>query len=300
MGVVKLNQELGKVVTIGPLQQNLYYKFDYDSRSFDVNMEFQHFHDFYEIFIPLEEDTGHLLEGEMHHLMPLDIVMVKSGVLHKTYYPPNNKPKKRLIINFFFERNDIAFEKAYAEIFSLFEQKTPIYRFEKEVMAPFLQDMNHIFELSCGLSKEEAPLTAFAIHHLFMGLLYKLYVVRHKNRYEREEQQDSLTSKIYAITSFIHHHYEKELSLQQISEQFFMSPYYLSHQFKKVTGFTLVQYIQMTRIKNAQQLLLTTDLNITVIADLCGFTSFSQFNRVFNKFCETSPSKFRRAGGKSK
>ena len=35
------------------------------------------------------------------------------------------------------------------------------------------------------------------------------------------------------------------------------------------------------------------------IADItahCGFTSFSQFNRVFNKFCHTSPSQFRLNG----
>ena len=36
-----------------------------------------------------------------------------------------------------------------------------------------------------------------------------------------------------------------------ISPKIFISPYYLSHQFKSVTGFTLINYIQMTRVRNA-------------------------------------------------
>ena len=88
----------------------------------------------------------------------------------------------------------------------------------------------------------------------------------------------------------------QELSLDYISKKFFISPYYLSHQFKSVTGFTLINYIQMTRVRNAQQLLLYTDMKIADITAHCGFTSFSQFNRVFNKFCHTSPSQFRLNG----
>ena len=55
----------------------------------------------------------------------------------------------------------------------------------------------------------------------------------------------------------------------------------------------LINYIQITRVRNAQQLLLYTDMKIADITTSCGFTSFSQFNRVFNKFCHTSPSQFR-------
>jgi AraC-like DNA-binding protein len=52
----------------------------------------------------------------------------------------------------------------------------------------------------------------------------------------------------------------------------------------------------MTRIRNAQELLLYTDLKIKDIVGRCGFTSLSQFNRVFNKICGASPSDYRRGG----
>ncbi|MEK4291367.1 helix-turn-helix transcriptional regulator [Paenibacillus sp. FSL R7-0163] len=73
-----------------------------------------------------------------------------------------------------------------------------------------------------------------------------------------------------------------------------MSSYYLSHQFKLITGSTLTEYIQMTRVRNAQQLLIYTRLKISEIAGQCGFNSFSQFNRIFNKLSGVSPSEFRK------
>ena len=108
----------------------------------------------------------------------------------------------------------------------------------------------------------------------------------------------SLTSKVYSITSYIHEHYKENLSLDFLAKQFYISSYYLSHQFKKITGFTLINYIQMTRIRNAQQLLLSSDkMKVTAISNSCGFVSFSQLNRTFNKYCGTSPSKFRATKG---
>ena len=85
----------------------------------------------------------------------------------------------------------------------------------------------------------------------------------------------------------------EELSLESLAEQFYISTYYLSHRFRQVTGYTLIHYIQMTRIRSAQYALINTREKITDISAACGFTSFSQFNRVFNKFCHTSPSQFR-------
>lgn len=50
----------------------------------------------------------------------------------------------------------------------------------------------------------------------------------------------------------------------------------------------------MTRVRNAQQLLIYTRLKISEIAGQSGFNSFSQFNRIFNKFSGMSPSEFRK------
>ena len=137
------------------------------------------------------------------------------------------------------------------------------------------------------------PLTQQFIHCHFLQFLATVAQHAGESSYEPQELSDSITQKVYAVTSYIHRHYASELSLEYLADKFFISPYYLSHQFRRVTGFSLINYIQITRVRNAQQLLLYTDMKIADITTSCGFTSFSQFNRVFNKFCHTSPSQFR-------
>lgn len=276
------------ITEINEPEDKLYYKFDYDKRSFDVNMEFQHFHEFYEIFILLDEDAGHIIEGNFYDIQLFDIVLLKKNVLHKSYYPEGS-PKKRLIIDFMFESDCSSLIPCFKELVSIFNDPTPIYRFNEKDRKIVFGLINEIFTIS----KTNHSLKELLIHQKFIEFLCCIYTYKDKNIYKHESKLNSITDKIYAITSFIHTNYFNELSLDYIADKFFISPYYLSRQFKKVTGFTLVNYIQMTRIKNAQQLLINTDFRITAIAQQCGFTSFSQFNRVFNKFCNVSPSQFR-------
>ena len=50
----------------------------------------------------------------------------------------------------------------------------------------------------------------------------------------------------------------------------------------------------MTKVRSVQALLINTQTPITEAAMTCGFTSFSQFNRVFRKHIGMSPSQYRK------
>ena len=50
----------------------------------------------------------------------------------------------------------------------------------------------------------------------------------------------------------------------------------------------------MTKVRNVQSILLNTRMPITDAALSCGFTSFSQFNRVFQKHIGMAPSQYRK------
>lgn len=86
-------------ITINNAEAPLYYFFDYDERSYNINMEFQHFHQFYEVHILLDGKASHIIEGDYYALQPYDIVFLRPALLHKTEYPVG-APRKRLIINF--------------------------------------------------------------------------------------------------------------------------------------------------------------------------------------------------------
>ena len=276
-------------IEIGRPGKNLYYFFDYDERSYSINMEFQHFHQFYEMYIFLDDKAGHLIDGVWFDMRCCDIVALRPSLLHKTFYP-EGQPSKRLIIQFSIPPMISAFENCMKSVYSIFEGDCPIYRFEDPYKKAVLEKLNDIYYLS----QNPNELTDLAIHNKFIEFLSLIYLYRDKNVYSNRSDFDNITNKVYSITAYIHSHFTEDISLESVSREFFISSYYLSHQFKRITGFTLTDYVQLTRVRNAQTLLLSTDKPITDIAFLCGFSSFSQFNRAFNKFLHLSPSAFRK------
>lgn len=277
-------------IRIKPYGTSFFYYFDWDERSYAVNMEFQHFHQFYEILIYLDEQqAGHLIDGSWHDMRCMDIVAIRPSLLHKTAYP-DGATCKRLIINFAFPCMPAPLDEYTQKLLSIFDKELPFYRFEGKYKNLIFEKINDIFYLS----KTPNELTELAIHNKFIEFLSLIYLYQEKNTYFDHMDFDNITNKIYEITAYIHSNFTEPLSLNEIAARFYISNYYLSHQFKRVTNFTLTEYIQLTRIRNAQTLLVSTDKPITDIAFSCGFSSFSQFNRTFNNFVGTSPSKFRK------
>ena len=276
---IKVNEE----------NDTLFYFFDYDSRSADINMQFQHFHTFYEICIMLSPDAVHFIEGVPHKLEPFDLVGISPNVLHKSQYP-TGKNCQRIIIQFNMPKTVAGLSNEYEQLLQLFHQEVPIYRFDRELQEKLYRKLNEIYRLA----QKTDSMRNLIIHMKFIEFLTLMYLHREKNQYSNESEMSATERKIYSITSFIHNHYSEELSLDMLAEKFDISQSYLSHQFKLVTGFTVTDYIQMTRIRNVQALLVGTQIPITEVAAPCGFNSFSQFNRVFRKHIGISPSVYRK------
>ncbi len=74
-----------------------------------------------------------------------------------------------------------------------------------------------------------------------------------------------------------------------------MSEAYFSRYFKGATGTTFSQYLNYVRVNNAVRLLQNThDTPMTEIADLCGFATIRNFNRIFKELTGFSPSRLPR------
>ncbi len=268
----------------------LFYVFDYGVRSDSVNMEFQHFHDFYELFLLADDHASHIIEGEYFSLQRFDLVLLKPSSLHMTIYPKGENPKARLIVAFRIPSDIPGLSRQLKRLLSVAEEVPPIFRFSGSLQTKMLSLFNDIYLLGTELR----PGYEIIIHSKFLELLWLLQSNRNANLYTKQEITDSITQKIYEVTSYLHTQYPEELSLPEVAKHFSVSTFYLSHQFKRVTGSNFVSYLQQIRVRNAQQLLLYSTLKIKEICEACGFSSFSQFNRVFSKFCKVTPSAFRK------
>lgn len=273
---------------------DIYFFFDYDERFAAINMEFQHLHPFYELMLYLgEQKAKHYINGVPYEIKCGDIILLKPGLLHMSEYPAGN-PSDRLIIQFSLPNTNKELKHFHQILLSVFDAGCPIYRFADPVRKQIVGDFNIMFTY---LHREECTDTSLGKHmlyHYFIEFLYHIYSNQDQNIYSPQKESDGLTQKIYEINNYILSHYSENLTLDSLSKQFFISPFYLSHQFKEINQFTLTEYIQNTRIKNAQYLLMSSGLSITDIAAQCGFNSFSQFNRLFRRYCGCSPSNYQK------
>ena len=95
------------------------------------------------------------------------------------------------------------------------------------------------------------------------------------------------------IQDYIDTHYTEALTLQSIGDALHISPYYLSHVFKKEVGYSPMQYLLRRRIGEAQTLLLTTSLPVGQISEKVGYDTQSYFNQQFTKQMGMSPGRYR-------
>ena len=95
------------------------------------------------------------------------------------------------------------------------------------------------------------------------------------------------------IKEYIDRHYHEPLSLQEIGNALNISPYYLSHVFKGMSGYSPIQYLLRRRLGEAQTLLISTDLPIIDITLMTGFDTQNYFNAQFTKHVGVSPKRYR-------
>ncbi len=270
----------------------LFLLVDYSSRSYPMNMANQHYHDFYEIFMTLEDEAAHLVNGRYLQLHKGDLIFLRPQVLHMSIYPKRNTIQKRLVINFNFPVPSLGLDYQIGKIKALFDHDAPVLRLPPEYLAKLVKHINSIF--TAGKARKSGwQLEMLSLFTLFM--LEAARMEKH-NIYSEKNLPGLPDLKMYAITEYIDIHYMEPLSLREIAEKFAISPFYLSHQFTKVMGMSFVTYVQKVRIRYALQMLSYTGARIHDIIAECGFTSSSQFNRTFSAFCGMSPSDFRKLG----
>ncbi len=87
--------------------------------------------------------------------------------------------------------------------------------------------------------------------------------------------------------------YSSHYTLELLAREYGVSPSSLSHQFKRITGSSVMGYLNSCRLASAKNYLSKTKMSVGEIVDLCGFSDSSNFSRTFKKLNGMSPSQFR-------
>ncbi len=110
---------------------------------------------------------------------------------------------------------------------------------------------------------------------------------------QSESRADSGCRQCTIVKRYIDQHFKESLTLDQLSEAAHMNKYYLSHAFKREYGISPINYLISCRIEESKNLLTETDISISQIALILGFSSSSYFSQVFHKAQGISPMDYR-------
>lgn len=100
-------------------------------------------------------------------------------------------------------------------------------------------------------------------------------------------------SLLSLLTKFIDENFDKDISLESVSDVIKVSPFYLSKLFKKETGMNFIDYLTEFRIKKAKEFLSSPTNNVKDVCFMVGYKDPNYFARVFKKMCGITPTEYR-------
>ena len=98
---------------------------------------------------------------------------------------------------------------------------------------------------------------------------------------------------IVKARAFIDRNFSRDLTLEEVSREVHVSPYYFSKLFKEQTGDNYINYLTQRRIETAKLLLADGKLNIKAICNEIGYNDPNYFSRLFKRFEGVTPTEYR-------
>jgi two-component system response regulator YesN len=110
----------------------------------------------------------------------------------------------------------------------------------------------------------------------------------------KDKDKDKNLHIVHQIVSLIDRSFSRQLTIEDIAKQVYLSPNYVRTLFKEKTGETILEYLTRVRIHHAAELLKDKSKKIHEIAASVGYENVSYFCSVFQKFKGTTPNEYRK------
>lgn len=111
-------------------------------------------------------------------------------------------------------------------------------------------------------------------------------------RTENPSITEGESKRIDIIKDYINRNFNRDISVEEVADLLNLNPNYVGSYFKKKTGYTLRQYANSVRIKEAKNLLSTGKYSVSGVAEHCGYQDIYYFSKVFKQFEGVPPSAF--------
>ena len=249
-----------------------------------------HFHEFDKVVVLLSGHVDFTVEDITYALKPWDVLLVKHHTIHKALID-KTEPYDRVIIYLdgkYFDRI-----MPNAGLMDCFEKA------DKDARQRITPDDGQQEQLAAALEDYEAAmrdeeLGAEAIRDTQMVrllvLINRIYASGSTGPDRAEATRDP---KIGAVLSYINENLGRELSVDELAEQAYLSRYHFMRLFKAQTGSTVHAYVRQKRLLYAARLIREGESAARAAAE-SGFSDYSAFHRAFRESFGISPGQLKK------
>lgn len=252
--------------------------------------EMHHIHESTEILFVEAGSADYYVDGKKYYVEPGDILIIGSRKHHM-----------RRIDQLPFSRYGLAVRPSYyrrlnlgEDLLKVWQGPTPeeFVQHFKKIPEDFFSEIIYLMKCLYREQQQDQPFRATLERSIMTHIAVLLY--RQWGLKKKESGTASMSQQMYDIKEYIDEHYQEDLDLNSLSEQFYLHPVTISKEFSRCIGQPLTKYINSVRVCEGAKLLENTQESVTTIAGQCGYDSVNTFLRQFKTIMETSPLQYRK------
>lgn len=265
-------------------------------REYGKGIDYLHFHNFLEIGYCIDGDGQMIFGNEVCDYKKGDITVIPKNYPHTT----NSIPGTMSHWEYLFIDEITFLEKMFPEsVHSKKKRKIMEYinkdvLFFPEIKYPCLaRDIHDLMETMRNKEiffQEESE-------GILASLLVKIAKIHAKNESSRLEEDHTVghaSEVVIDAMDYIGRHYHENIYAEELAKHCNVSETHLRRLFSEHMEVGILEYINRVRIQEACELLKKTDYSVSEIAQRCGFSTVSTFNRNFKKLEGENPCSWRK------
>ncbi|MCI6886931.1 MAG: AraC family transcriptional regulator [Lachnospiraceae bacterium] len=257
------------------------------------DMRVKHFHTQYEIFYIVEGERVFFFNNREYIARAGDLILVNSNLIHMTKSVTGSNAGHNRIILYITREKMESYDALYPSLHlvQFLDDFYGVYHLNREQQALIL---NLFRSIRHALSNRNRNYK-IGIDLDILSWFFKLMEFVRSQHQETPHDSDNPKYKAaYGIADYLSENCERTVTLEELSEEFYLSKSYICRIFKEVTGYTISEYTNIHRIRKAKRYLEETDMSISEISHTLGYESLTYFERMFKHYMTLSPLKYRK------
>lgn len=247
------------------------------------NMLDLHSHQHYELYFLLSGTRQIFLEDCFFEMKANTFIVFPPNCPHKTEGGAFTRINLNLPPQIISEEQQKFLDRIAKKAFILDERY-------KELILTLLNEACYI--QSKNKNNAETYLKPFAEMIITLLSLQKHDFIKAEEKVKNKQRKSAV--EILKVVHFINTNYNRPITLNMLSDKYFVSIPILCRAFKEATHYTIGEYLLKVRLDNAKFLLLNTNKSIDDIAESCGFSSANYFSLMFKRKIGISPLNYRK------